>query len=126
MPRPARILVVEDDPDSRLLLRTLLEGRGEVTELPDAYQALSWAEHESFDLVVTDLLLPGASGVDLLERLARRGRWAPAVVVTGLVGHALVRRARSLGAVVVHKPVGGRALDAAIDAAFAGARLRAG
>lgn len=119
MPAPARILLVDDDPDARLLMTMTLRPLGEVVAFPDGYQALAWADHAEFDVVVTDLVLPGASGVELLERLSRRGRAPRAVVVTGLVGHQLVDRAVRMGAAVVRKPFRPERLSAAVLAALA-------
>lgn len=63
-----RILIVEDDATFRSLLLTILKSEGmEVKEVVTAEQGLSLLHRESFDLVVSDLKLPGMSGLDLFR-----------------------------------------------------------
>lgn len=82
----------------------------------DAYEALTVLDAESVDVIVLDLLLPGASGVDLLERLDARGSRIPTLVVSGAESdHALAEAARLAGAcAVMTKPVARRLLLAAV------------
>ncbi len=62
----ARILVVEDDTTFRGLLRTIIQREGlQVRETAAAEEALAMLRRESFDLVLSDLKLPGMSGLDL-------------------------------------------------------------
>ncbi len=73
-PRPdraARILVVDDDADSRTLLRTALEGGGyRVEEAPDGPEAIDiLANHGPFDLVTLDLSMEKMRGIDVLGRM---------------------------------------------------------
>jgi DNA-binding response OmpR family regulator len=66
----AAILVVEDDPDIRTLLRDLLESRGyRVLDAADGRTAVRVFHEERPDLVVLDLTLPGLDGSDVLERI---------------------------------------------------------
>lgn len=119
MPLPARrILLVEDDPDTRALVALLLRPVGETVACGDAYQGLARLRDEPFDLVVTDVLLPGVTGVELLRRARDAGfTTLPFVVVTGMAGHPLVTEAVALGATIVAKPFDASALAAAIEAA---------
>jgi Tfp pilus assembly pilus retraction ATPase PilT/CheY-like chemotaxis protein len=69
-PRPGRILVVDDDPALREILRDTLEGeRYEVAEAADGNEALAAIYRARPDLVVTDLKMPGLDGLELLRKL---------------------------------------------------------
>jgi len=62
------ILVVEDDPNIRKLVRVNLVKRGyTVSEAADSHQAIALFQEGSVDLVLLDLLLPGLSGVDVCK-----------------------------------------------------------
>jgi CheY-like chemotaxis protein len=79
-----RLLVVDDDPDSRAALRTLLR-HDDVTidEVGSAEDALQRMVDTTFDCVVLDLGLPGMSGMEFLEQLSTTGRIPPVVVYSG-------------------------------------------
>ena len=81
------ILVVEDDADSRNLLRDVLRSRGAtVVEAEEVLTAQEYIRNLKVDLVVTDLALPGRDGVWLLkwlrEQPRERGGTLPAIAVT--------------------------------------------
>ena len=79
----ARILVVEDNRDTSVLLRELLEGEGyQVESEATGEAALATLERTpDVDLIVLDLMLPGMSGYEVIERL--RGR--PEVATTPIL-----------------------------------------
>lgn len=82
----SRILVVDDDPEMRILLRRVLEeGPFEVIEAEDGEAALEKLGEGGIDLVTLDLNLPGMKGSEVLERIRRspRSRDLPVVVATG-------------------------------------------
>lgn len=73
MASQARILIVEDEPRLRGLLRLYLEREGHaVTDVADAASALSTFQADGADLIVLDLMLPGMQGETLLEALRER------------------------------------------------------
>ena len=79
-----RILVVEDDPGLRFTITDALEGKGfAVTGTDNGVEAIRRLLDEAFDLVVTDLRLPGKDGMEVLR--AARGKTPPpsVVVMTG-------------------------------------------
>jgi two-component system response regulator HydG len=79
-----RILLVEDDPEAALFAVHVLANRGqfEVTHTADPVVALRLAAAESWDLVLTDLDLPGMTGLELLGALRRVDPALPVAVVT--------------------------------------------
>jgi DNA-binding NtrC family response regulator len=81
----ARLLVADDDPAFRALLRDILEADGHaVTEARDGEEALSFARRESFALVLTDRRMPVRDGIGLLKGLrAELSSPPPVVVLTG-------------------------------------------
>jgi len=82
---PTRILVVDDDPDARLLLRTILEGRGyEVIEASNGEEALR--EVGGVALVTLDLRMDGMGGLEVLRQIRSRldTGVTPVVVATGV------------------------------------------
>jgi two-component system OmpR family response regulator len=84
VPRPKRILVVEDDPEIRGMVATVLERAGFQTFHADSAQAARRAvEQEAPDLIVLDLLMPGESGLDFTKRL-RATHHTPIIMVTAL------------------------------------------
>jgi DNA-binding response OmpR family regulator len=74
MNAPARILVVEDEPQLRGLLRLYLEREGHrVTDVGDGASALAAFDADPPDLVILDLMLPGMQGETVLESLRDAG-----------------------------------------------------
>ena len=79
------ILIVDDEQDHRLLLRTILESRGYICEeAEDGVSALEKVSHVSVDLVVTDLNMPRMNGLELIEILAEHPSYQtiPTILVT--------------------------------------------
>ena len=80
--QPRRLLIVDDEADSRTAVRTMLRADGVlIDEADSAEQALELAAQTHYDCIVLDLGLPGMSGMDLLEHLATAPGGAPPVVV---------------------------------------------
>ena len=68
--RRERILIVDDDEAIRHLLRRILEREGYTTEsAANAEAAIDFLKKQSFDLVVSDVVMPGKSGIQLLEEI---------------------------------------------------------
>jgi two-component system phosphate regulon response regulator PhoB len=97
--RCRRVLVVDDDPGVRNLLRvTLLTFEGlEIVEASSPAEALACLEKETPDLILLDWRMPEGSGAEVLEELVRRGHDVPVIVVTA-EGESGRPRAESLGA----------------------------
>jgi CheY-like chemotaxis protein len=100
-----RVLVVDDDAPFRQALTRYLGQHCEVAEADCAEAAL--ARRERFDVVVTDLRMPGAGGLGLVRRLRADPATArlPIVVISGDFGEQMRARALAQGAsVCVEKP----------------------
>ncbi len=83
MTNQATILVIEDDPTFRSLLVAILEGEGYgIVEEEDGKQALLALRRRSFDLVLSDLRLPGMEGLDLFRLAKAEGIAPPFILLT--------------------------------------------
>lgn len=79
----AHVLVVDDEPSFRALLRDILEEAGHgVTEARDGAEALAFLEKGAFDLVLTDRQMPKVDGLELVRRIRARSSPPPVVVLT--------------------------------------------
>jgi DNA-binding response OmpR family regulator len=77
------ILIVDDEPNVRLMFRTALESAGyAVEEAADGEQALECLRHAPADLVLLDLQMPRLDGMATLRRLRDEGCEVPVVIVT--------------------------------------------
>ena len=96
-----RVLVVEDDPETRMLTEALLSGRKGVclcALAKDGLEGLELVEQTRPDIVLLDLILPGMDGLDFLRTLRRRNE-RPAVVVASQASEpTVIRLAFQLGA----------------------------
>lgn len=83
MSTTANVLVVDDEPNVRLVFRTTLEAAGyRVAEAADGGAALGRLGRHRFDLVLLDLSMPGLGGMGVLQRLRDSGDDVPVVIVT--------------------------------------------
>lgn len=82
-----RILVVDDDADQRHLLEEALKPHHEVVCAQDGRAAFQM-KPETFDLIISDLMMPGMSGLELKAALAANGIAVPMILVSsdGQVG----------------------------------------
>ncbi|MBK8995279.1 MAG: response regulator [Myxococcales bacterium] len=107
---PFHVLLAEDDRELRELLSSVLRREGfAVTALEDGAKLLDYcADHlgsdgriRGVDLLVSDVRMPGFSGLDVLTALRRVSVRCPVVLVTAFGDEALHQFARQLGVVAV-------------------------
>jgi two-component system chemotaxis response regulator CheY len=97
----ASILVVDDSTTMRQMVAFTLSSAGhEVTEAPDGNQALTKAKTKKFDLVITDVNMPGMNGIDLVQSLRAlpECKFIPILVLTTEAGAELKQKGKSVGA----------------------------
>ena len=83
MDGPIRVLVVDDDPDIAAFVRTVLERAGMLaTTCPDPAEALAIATRNDFDAVITDIQMPGMTGLEFLDRLRQTQPDLPVAIMT--------------------------------------------
>ncbi|MBT7761007.1 MAG: response regulator, partial [Rhodospirillaceae bacterium] len=101
----ARILIIDDDDIQRRIVREILEaGAHDVTEAEDGNQGLRLQNEQVFDLIITDILMPGMEGLETVRELARV---YPGVRIIAMSGHreGYLRAASSFGAMAtLEKP----------------------
>ena len=124
--RQSRILVVDDDLPLRELCRHGLTSAGhDVTVAESGEQALDVFEPGAFDLVLTDLMMPGMSGLDLLGRVLEADANVACVMITGSATIDTAVEAIKLGAFnYVSKPFTADELVALAEQALEVRRLR--
>ncbi len=124
-----RVLVVDDHQQARESMAFILRQAGHQVECRSSgSEALQQLEHESFDVVVTDLNMPGMSGLELMRQLERRRHGAQVVMVTAFASVATAVEAMRAGAFdYIEKPFTADQLEKLLSRAIAhGRRLDQG
>lgn len=122
----ARILAVDDQRYFRELIEGLLEDEGyAVHACASGEEALHLFEREDFDVVVTDLVMPGIDGAELVRRIKERRPEQDVVMVTGVVDVKTAVDAMKLGATdYILKPYDRATIVDALEKILAQKRLR--
>lgn len=102
-----KVLVVDDDPVVRKSFDRVLTGKGyAVITAENGEEALSKLAQEKYDVVYTDIRMPGMSGLEVAEKIKARQPWTPVVIITGYGNDAAEARAKAAGvANFLHKPL---------------------
>ncbi len=116
------ILYVEDNPDSMLLVKRVLESRGyRVLEAKNGMEGLSIAESQEVNLILLDINLPDIDGYEVARRLRTKGRpevrSVPIIAITANALRGDAERALEAGCdVYMSKPINIRELAARVEA----------
>ncbi|MDO4552776.1 MAG: diguanylate cyclase, partial [Bacillota bacterium] len=112
-----RILIVDDDPIFRQLLRSALEEEYRIDEAEDGEKALELLGENSYDLVISDILMPKRTGWELLEAMKEKELLpaTPVVIITADANSDSEVKALDLGATdVVVKPFFAKTLQSRV------------
>ncbi|MEO8903468.1 MAG: response regulator [Polyangiaceae bacterium] len=118
-----RIVVAEDDRDARELVAERLRSEGyEVQEVSDGSQLLARVEDSivlrgvsgRVDLLLTDVNMPGYTGLEIVTGLREAGMRMPVIIMTGMIDEETRAKARALGASFLSKPFDGAQLSALV------------
>jgi CheY-like chemotaxis protein len=116
---PVRILVVDDEPVLRDVFADLIRRCGYQVEVAaEAGEALTRLRTEPFDVLATDILLPGMDGWHLIAAATHEQPMLRLVAMTGADEDADRERASALGIPVLQKPFGLAELRAALQEAL--------
>jgi CheY-like chemotaxis protein len=116
-----RVLIVDDEPEIRAFMSDALDIFGyQVGAARDADEAFALVARDRFDLVMSDLRLPGLTGWDLVTRLRRLDPVVRLIMLTGSAPEDDdLKRVRAAGIPVLHKPVQLPQLQTALTQALA-------
>jgi len=107
LPLKAHLLIVDDEANTLASLARAFRLAGhEATVCDNAAKALELAKAQDFDLILSDVVMPGKDGLTLLEELKRQGVTAPVVMMSGQAHIEMAVRATRLGALdFLEKPI---------------------
>jgi DNA-binding response OmpR family regulator len=102
-----RILVVEDDAEMRSLLKDFFEEDGfEIDSVSNGSEAFRKIAREPFDLIITDIRMPGLTGLDILPGIKKLQPEVSIIVITAFGSEEVRRKAFDRGATAyLEKPI---------------------
>jgi CheY-like chemotaxis protein len=102
-----KVLVVDDDPAVRKSFDRVLSSKGyAVITAENGEEAMRKLNEEKYDLVYTDIRMPGMSGLEVAEQVKARKPWTPVVIITGYGTDVAETRAKAAGvSSFMHKPL---------------------
>src|SRR5208282_5053950 len=102
-----KVLVVDDDPVVGKSFNRVLSQKGYVViNAQNAQEALNELQGGDYDVVFTDIKMPGMDGIELAEQIKAKRPWTPVVIVTGYGTTANEERAKAAGvSAFLHKPL---------------------
>ncbi|HYP76147.1 MAG TPA: response regulator [Polyangiaceae bacterium] len=120
LPVGRRVLLAEDDVAlSEMLALVLSESGYQVTTVGDGagltHALRERSERGRFDLIVTDMNMPGSSGLDVVDWLRTDGDFTPVILIAAFPEDDIRKRAGALGLRLLAKPFELEALRAAVD-----------
>ena len=116
-----KILLVDDNAVVRDMLVDLVGSLGYAADAASGgAEALALFDQNRYDIVLTDLLMPGMSGWEVLAAVRQRNPRIPVVIITGTAPTADDPRAAQAGVTVLRKPVDVKALDDTIKEKLTG------
>jgi two-component system, NtrC family, nitrogen regulation response regulator NtrX len=117
LPQKAHLLIVDDEANTLASLSRAFRLAGhEATVCDNAGRALELAKSQSFDLILSDVVMPGKDGLSLLEELKQQGVAAPVVMMSGQAHIEMAVRATRLGALdFLEKPISSDKLLLTVD-----------
>ncbi|HJV88414.1 MAG TPA: response regulator [Noviherbaspirillum sp.] len=93
-----KVLVVDDDPVVGKSFNRVLSDKGYIViTAENGYDALMKLQEEKYDVVFTDIKMPGMNGLEVAERVKQNQPWTPVVIVTGYGTKANEERAKAVG-----------------------------
>jgi CheY-like chemotaxis protein/uncharacterized membrane protein len=115
-----KVLVVDDDPVVGKSFNRVLSQKGYVVVTAgNAQEALSKVQEGEYDVVFTDIKMPGMSGIELAERLKVERPWTPVVIVTGYGSTANQDRAKAAGvSSFLQKPLSPEMIESSLTQAL--------
>ncbi len=97
--KQSRVLVIEDDLEMRSLLEDFMQEEGfEVRSANNGSEALRIMARNEFELVITDVRMPGLSGLDILPGIKKLQPHSTIIVITAFGSEEVYRRAMDRGA----------------------------
>ena len=107
MPQKAQLLIVDDEANTLASLSRAFRLAGhDATVCDNAARALELAKAQAFDLILSDVVMPGKDGLTLLEELKQQGVTSPVVMMSGQAHIEMAVRATKLGALdFLEKPI---------------------
>jgi two-component system nitrogen regulation response regulator NtrX len=125
LPLKAHLLIVDDEANTLASLSRAFRLAGhEATVCDNAAKALELAKAQHFDLILSDVVMPGKDGLTLLEELKRQGVTAPVVMMSGQAHIEMAVKATRLGAIdFLEKPISSDKLMLTVDNALKLQRL---
>lgn len=100
----AHVLVIDDDPGIRLLLKSTLEADGwSVTECEDGQSGLKAFNESSPDVIVLDYMMPGMNGIDVATELRSRGHKQPIIFFSAYLSPELKEQSERLNLIACSK-----------------------
>lgn len=123
MSRVRVISIVDDDRSGRIALSSLVRSMGyEPCLFASAEEFLASTQRNQTDCLISDVQMPGMTGLDLQDELIHTGQAIPMILITAHPEETVRRRAKDAGAVgFLSKPFDGQVMIDCIEAIFASA-----